>query len=199
MLSLAEKRSAPIEQQDFDFKVVQYLRSIHESRGRSGVRAALAHLLEVTSGKTREGVRSWPAYALTLLRKWDHNTQHDISSAVVSPEQFLESLLASDGADDLGAEEPSSTPPAPPAAVAHIPSPNHGSSIGGFAEKHFDAFNWGAAPLGRSFDGYGPFGSTLAGPCFADVPMPENIPIPESIPMPGLPGLRGFGGIVSYT
>eukprot|EP00931_Biecheleriopsis_adriatica_P065106 TRINITY_DN3973_c0_g1_i5.p1 TRINITY_DN3973_c0_g1~~TRINITY_DN3973_c0_g1_i5.p1 ORF type:complete len:404 (-),score=60.87 TRINITY_DN3973_c0_g1_i5:129-1340(-) len=63
----------PLARPDFDYKVLLHLRELDEKLGRKAVRRALAYVFEATSGRSRKSVQRWPAYILTLLRKFDSN------------------------------------------------------------------------------------------------------------------------------
>lgn len=57
--------------QHFDARVRQRLHGLHGSGGRQRVRDALSMIHSATMHKTRQDVKNWPAYLLTLLKKFD--------------------------------------------------------------------------------------------------------------------------------
>lgn len=63
--------SATLQTTDFDFRVRRYLLSIRTSGGRSKVRDALAMIQTFTQQKSRDSVKNWPAYLLTLLKRFE--------------------------------------------------------------------------------------------------------------------------------
>lgn len=74
MLAEAHKLSngkCSLEKGDFDFRVRRYLLAIRSQGGRSKVKDALAMLQTYTLQKSRESVQVWPAYILTLLKKFE--------------------------------------------------------------------------------------------------------------------------------
>lgn len=60
--------SQVLKQQDFDYRVRQYLHALYGKSGQAGVQKALALIHETTKEKKRDSVRNWPAYLCTLLR-----------------------------------------------------------------------------------------------------------------------------------
>merc|ERR1719428_1483114 len=64
-------RNAVLISQDFDLRVRQHLHALYTSGGRQKIRGALEMLHTSTLQKDRDSVRSWPAYLVTLLRKYD--------------------------------------------------------------------------------------------------------------------------------
>merc|ERR1719203_1019705 len=62
---------APLERADFDFRVRRFLLVLRSSCGLQKVRDALAMIRTYTSQKSRESVNNWPAYLLTLLKKFE--------------------------------------------------------------------------------------------------------------------------------
>lgn len=63
--------SASLQSTDFDFRVRRYLMSIRTSGGRPKVRDALAMIQTFTQQKARDSVKNWPAYLLTLLKRFE--------------------------------------------------------------------------------------------------------------------------------
>lgn len=55
----------------FDARVRQHLHALHHAGGRARVREALGMIHSATMQKTRQDVKNWPAYLLTLLKKFD--------------------------------------------------------------------------------------------------------------------------------
>eukprot|EP00931_Biecheleriopsis_adriatica_P036007 TRINITY_DN20764_c0_g1_i1.p1 TRINITY_DN20764_c0_g1~~TRINITY_DN20764_c0_g1_i1.p1 ORF type:complete len:1035 (-),score=259.30 TRINITY_DN20764_c0_g1_i1:187-3291(-) len=66
-----EELSTPLQKKDFDFKVRRCLTEFCMHSTVARVSEALAMLGKSTSGKSRDDVRSWPAYLATLLRHYD--------------------------------------------------------------------------------------------------------------------------------
>jgi len=66
---LAEAKSN-LEKGDFDFRV-RFLFALRTSGGRQKVRDALAMIQTYTQQKSRQSVKNWPAYLLTLLKKFE--------------------------------------------------------------------------------------------------------------------------------
>lgn len=66
-----ERSTTPLQKRDFDFRVKRFMHEfcIHSNVVR--VSEALAMVETSTAGKSRDDVRSWPAYIATLLRRWD--------------------------------------------------------------------------------------------------------------------------------
>lgn len=66
-----EKNTTPLQKKDFDFRVKRFLHEfcVHSTVAR--VSEALAMVESSTAGKSRDDVRSWPAYLATLLRRFD--------------------------------------------------------------------------------------------------------------------------------
>jgi len=58
-----------LRRSDFDSMVRQHLHAFHGLGGALQVRAALAEVRKGTEGRSREAVRSWPAYLYKLLKK----------------------------------------------------------------------------------------------------------------------------------
>ncbi|CAE7747740.1 FCPF [Symbiodinium sp. CCMP2592] len=58
-----------LRRSDFDSMVRQHLHAFHGLGGALQVRAALAEVRKSTEGRSREAVRSWPAYLYKLLKK----------------------------------------------------------------------------------------------------------------------------------
>jgi len=68
---LTEKAGSNLEKGDFDFRVRRYLFGLRNSGGRQKVKDALAMIQTYTAQKTRASVKNWPAYLLTLLKKFE--------------------------------------------------------------------------------------------------------------------------------
>lgn len=68
---LVEKAGSNLEKGDFDFRVRRYLFGLRNSGGRQKVKDALAMIQTYTAQKTRASVKNWPAYLLTLLKKFE--------------------------------------------------------------------------------------------------------------------------------
>jgi len=60
-----------LQRSDFDFRVRRFLQELHKAGGRVKVRDALAMVQEYTQHKSREAVKNWPAYLLTLMKKFE--------------------------------------------------------------------------------------------------------------------------------
>lgn len=56
---------------DFDFRVRQHLHALYGSGGKERLREALAMLQSSTLTKDRPSIKKWPAYLLTLLKRFD--------------------------------------------------------------------------------------------------------------------------------
>ncbi|CAE8596918.1 unnamed protein product [Polarella glacialis] len=63
--------SQALQFQNFDARVRQYLHAIHGSGGRKKLNDAMKMILDATKSKTRQDVKNWPAYLLTLLKRFD--------------------------------------------------------------------------------------------------------------------------------
>lgn len=61
--------SSTLLRTDFDGRVFQYLHAIHGVGGQEKVRAALKTIHLSTLQKQRSGIKKWPAYLATLLKK----------------------------------------------------------------------------------------------------------------------------------
>lgn len=68
---LLQRETTPLWKDDFDFRVRRFLLefSVHSTAARAS--EALVHVENSTAGKSRDEVRSWPAYLATLLRRFD--------------------------------------------------------------------------------------------------------------------------------
>jgi len=65
------ENSPALQQADFDFRVRQHLHALYGSGGKGRLREAMAMLQAATMQKERQAVKKWPAYLLTLLKKFD--------------------------------------------------------------------------------------------------------------------------------
>jgi len=63
--------NAALQHQFFDARVRQHLHALHGSGGRARLKAALQMVHQCTMNKTRQDVKNWPAYLVTLLKKFD--------------------------------------------------------------------------------------------------------------------------------
>jgi len=179
MLLEAEARECPLVLADFDFKVVLFLRRLHEQRGCEGVRTVLAHLVAVTAGRTREGVRSWPAYALTLLRKFDFNARNSNAARPEPPSEAppappSEAAPVPYSISDLPPQDASIGFTAP-STVASIPSPARVGIGGTTFERSFDLRSSfpGTGSIERAFDCWTlPVDGTATAPSAQHIPMP---------------------------
>ncbi|CAK9081307.1 unnamed protein product, partial [Durusdinium trenchii] len=63
----------------FDARVRQQLHALLGSGGRPRLKAALTFIHTCTMHKTRQDVKNWPAYLLTLLKKFDSDNQEEPS------------------------------------------------------------------------------------------------------------------------
>lgn len=66
-----EKTASPMTKKDMDFRCKRFLMEFCTKYNVIRVSEALALVEKSTAGKTREEVRSWPAYVATLLRRFD--------------------------------------------------------------------------------------------------------------------------------
>lgn len=66
--------NSALQIQFFDARVRQQLHALLGSGGRPRLKAALNMVHTCTMHKTRQGVKNWPAYLLTLLRKFEQDT-----------------------------------------------------------------------------------------------------------------------------
>ncbi|CAE8680180.1 unnamed protein product, partial [Polarella glacialis] len=64
-------KTTPLQKRDFDFRVRRFLNEFCMHSTVARVSEALALVGKYTTGKSRDDVRSWPAYLATLLRKFD--------------------------------------------------------------------------------------------------------------------------------
>jgi len=69
--SLLAEAKSNLEKGDFDFRVRRFLFALRTSGGRQKVRDALAMIQTYTQQKSRQSVKNWPAYLLTLLKKFE--------------------------------------------------------------------------------------------------------------------------------
>mmetsp|Transcript_7395 Transcript_7395/g.27060 ORF Transcript_7395/g.27060 Transcript_7395/m.27060 type:complete len:582 (-) Transcript_7395:91-1836(-) len=69
--SLVAEVGAPLDAKDFDWRVRQYLGTFHATGGIERVQDALAMVRTYTEQKSRDAVNNWPAYLLTLLKKFE--------------------------------------------------------------------------------------------------------------------------------
>lgn len=60
-----------LQAKDFDIRVRRFLSTLHATGGRQKVRDALAMINTYTVQKERDNVKNWPAYLLTLLKKFE--------------------------------------------------------------------------------------------------------------------------------
>jgi len=176
MLAEGDKISSPLVLADFDFKVLLFLRSLVERRGREGLRGVLDQLLQALGGRGRESVRSWPAYTLTLLRKIDFKYDdppvpppdsewtpplEDYRGAVPPPPAW-------DGPETWQHEEEYP-------AHRNTPTPvrgyNGGPIGGGEVERILDGYLAGQ-DMSRSRAPASP----PSAPCTEDIPLPTHIP-----------------------
>lgn len=63
--------SSRMQQGDFDYRVRQHLHALYGSGGKERLREALAMLQATTAQKDRQAIKKWPAYLLTLLKRFD--------------------------------------------------------------------------------------------------------------------------------
>jgi hypothetical protein len=70
-IAAAVQNSNVLKMEDFDGRVKRFLSIVRSSGGKSKVKDALAMVHTYTNQKSREAVRNWPAYVLTLLKKFD--------------------------------------------------------------------------------------------------------------------------------
>eukprot|EP00930_Biecheleria_cincta_P016784 TRINITY_DN13537_c0_g1_i1.p1 TRINITY_DN13537_c0_g1~~TRINITY_DN13537_c0_g1_i1.p1 ORF type:complete len:1047 (+),score=207.07 TRINITY_DN13537_c0_g1_i1:58-3198(+) len=66
-----EQKTTPLQKRDFDFRVRRFLNEFCMHSTVARVSEALSMVAKSTAGKTRDDVRSWPAYLATLLRHFD--------------------------------------------------------------------------------------------------------------------------------
>mmetsp|Transcript_74257 Transcript_74257/g.207440 ORF Transcript_74257/g.207440 Transcript_74257/m.207440 type:complete len:838 (+) Transcript_74257:862-3375(+) len=66
-----EKSTSPLQKRDFDFRVKRFMLEFCVQSSVGKVSETLAMLEDLTVGKSRDAVRSWPAYLATLLRRSD--------------------------------------------------------------------------------------------------------------------------------
>lgn len=69
--ALLAKVGPTLQPRDFDFRVRRQLFVLYSSDGLQKVRDALAMIWTYTSQKSRDNVKNWPAYLLTLLKKFE--------------------------------------------------------------------------------------------------------------------------------
>eukprot|EP00435_Cladocopium_sp_Y103_P020219 s384_g4.t3 len=72
-----EKTASPMTKKDMDFRCKRFLFEFCTKYNIIRVSEALAMVEKSTAGKTREEVRSWPAYVATLLRRFDPEVSID--------------------------------------------------------------------------------------------------------------------------
>lgn len=63
--------SSSLQQSDFDYHVRQYLHALYHSGGKERLREALAMIQSAIAKKDRQAIKKWPAYLLTLLKRFD--------------------------------------------------------------------------------------------------------------------------------
>lgn len=68
---LLGEAGSPLQRADFDFRVRRFLLALRGSGGRKKVSDALAMIRTYTSQKSRQSVKNWSAYLLTLLKKFE--------------------------------------------------------------------------------------------------------------------------------
>jgi len=73
-ITLLLEANTAIHWADFDFRVRQQLHALYGTGGAKSLHGALSTIHKMTMNKARENVRNWPAYLLTLLRKFDPGT-----------------------------------------------------------------------------------------------------------------------------
>jgi len=71
IMTLVDASGSNLEKQDFDPRIRKFLIGLRNSGGRQKVKDALAMIQTYTAQKTRQSVKNWPAYLLTLLRKFE--------------------------------------------------------------------------------------------------------------------------------
>jgi len=77
--------------QFFDARVRQHLHALLGNGGRQRLKAALTMVHTCTLHKTRQDVKNWPAYLLTLLKKFDSDMSHqDLSERRVLATKIME-------------------------------------------------------------------------------------------------------------
>ncbi|CAE7264841.1 unnamed protein product [Symbiodinium microadriaticum] len=93
---------AVLQHQFFDARVRQHLHALHGSGGRARLKAALQMVHQCTMNKTRQDVKNWPAYLVTLLKKFDAD------AAAAPPQDRQERLEEKKG---VGSASTASTTP----------------------------------------------------------------------------------------
>jgi len=69
--AILSQAGANLEKDDFDFRVRRFLITLRNSGGKQKVKDALAMIQTYTAQKSRQSVKNWPAYLLTLLKKFE--------------------------------------------------------------------------------------------------------------------------------
>ncbi|CAE7227037.1 unnamed protein product, partial [Symbiodinium pilosum] len=77
--------NSALQHQFFDARVRQHLHALHGSGGRSRLKAALQMVHQSTMNKSRQDVKNWPAYLVTLLKKFDAKLDADSIQAKPAP------------------------------------------------------------------------------------------------------------------
>ncbi|CAE7258942.1 secG [Symbiodinium natans] len=75
-----DQGSTPLQKKDFDFRVRRFLTEFCMRSNVIRVSEALAMVSKSISGKKRDDVQTWPAYVVTLLRKFDPEVNAFIAS-----------------------------------------------------------------------------------------------------------------------
>lgn len=70
-LEIFVEKCGNIELDDFDFRVRRFLYSIYNKHGKLRLEEGLNMLAQFTSQKLRSDVKNWPAYLITLLKKFE--------------------------------------------------------------------------------------------------------------------------------
>ncbi|CAK9088319.1 unnamed protein product [Durusdinium trenchii] len=113
------KQSPVLQLQFFDFRVRQHLHALFGTGGRQRLKAALTMVHARTMHRTRQDVKNWPAYLVTLLKNFDPHREGGSelgatkvksrgSSATTTPEKterFRSEAESSDSEDDARFEQ----------------------------------------------------------------------------------------------
>jgi len=104
--------TTPLQQADFDFRVRQHLHALYNQGGKERLREGLAVLQTATASKDRQAIKKWPAYLVTLLKRFDSD----------QASQDREARARARVAAAAAGAEPALEPKALPLVVSEVPS-----------------------------------------------------------------------------
>lgn len=103
IVSIVEKNSA-LQLADFDFRVRQHFHAVYGQGGEERLAAAASFIRTATMSKERESVRSWPAFIVALLRRFEQECPYQAEEKAQAP-----------------ATPPTAPPTAPPKVPPNVP------------------------------------------------------------------------------